>query len=46
MALAADDEMVVERDAELVADIAHLMGHGDVGGRRRRVARRMVVDHN
>jgi hypothetical protein len=28
MAIAADDKMVVVRDAELVPDVAHLVGHG------------------
>lgn len=32
MAVAADDDVVVQRDAELGGGFGHLAGHGDVVG--------------
>src|SRR5262249_17151814 len=43
VALAADDDVVVHGYAELLGRGRHLLGHGDVVGRRRRVAGRVVV---
>ena len=45
-ALAADDEMVVNLQAEDVCRLDDLPGHFDVGARGRRIAGRMVVDQN
>lgn len=44
MAVAADHQMVVQRDADLVQRLLHLARHGDVAVARRRVARRVIVD--
>ena len=43
VALAADDQMIVNHDAERLAEADDLHGHRDVGGGRARVAGRMVV---
>src|SRR3546814_4525125 len=43
---AADDEVVVDGDAELLGGAAQFLGHGDVGGRGLGVAARMVVDED
>lgn len=45
MAVPADDDVVVDGDAERAGDLDHRLRHLDVGPRRRGVARRMVVDH-
>src|SRR5205085_8429108 len=47
VALAADDDVIVERNAERAGGLDDLFGHFDVGARRARVAGRMVVyqDH-
>jgi hypothetical protein len=42
--LAPDDEMVVHRDPERLADLHDGLRHVDVGARWRRVAGRMVVE--
>ena len=44
--LAADDEMVVDLQAEDARSIVDLPRHFDVSARRRRIAGRMVVDQN
>ena len=44
MAAAADDDMVVDGDAERRRGLDDLAGDGDVGFRRGRVAGRVVVD--
>src|SRR5262249_59799370 len=44
VALAADDDVVVHGYAELLGGGRHLLGHGDVVGRRRRVAGRVVME--
>src|SRR3546814_17422544 len=46
MARKADDDVVVDRDAELLRGVGDLAGHVDVGARRRRVAARAVVDED
>src|SRR3546814_17187583 len=43
---AADDEVVVDGDAELLGGAAQFLGHGDVGGRGLGVAARMGVDED
>src|SRR3546814_19553529 len=43
---AADDEVVVDGDAELFGGAAQLFGHGDVGGRGLGVAGGVVVDED
>src|SRR5262245_65690206 len=43
VAAAADDDVVVHRDAERARDLDQGLRHLDVGARRRRVARRVVV---
>ena len=44
MAVAADDDVVVDSDAEGRRGVDDLARHLDVGARRRRVARGAVVD--
>ena len=46
MAVAADDQVVVDGDAELLADLDDRLRHLDVGARRRRVAGGVVVDED
>ena len=46
MAELADDDVIVHGDAERLGDIDHLLGHLDIGGGRRRVAGRVVVDED
>jgi len=46
VAVAADDEVIVDRDAHGLGDRDDLVGHADIGGRGCRVAGRMVVDHD
>jgi hypothetical protein len=43
VALLADDDVVVHRDAEGLRHLDDLAGHLDVGARRGRIARGMVV---
>ena len=43
IAVLADDDVVVDGDAERLGGVDDLFGHFDVGTRRRRVARGMVV---
>ena len=45
MAGTADDDVVVDGDAQFLGRIGDLAGHVDVGPRRRRVAARMIVQH-
>lgn len=44
MAVLADDDVIVHRDAERVGDADDRLGHLDVGRRRCRIAGRMIVD--
>ena len=44
MVVAADDQVVVEDDAERLGGVGDRPGHVDVGPRRRGVAGGMVVD--
>ena len=44
MALLADDDVVVHQDAERLRGGDDLLGHLDIGARRRGVARGVVVD--
>jgi hypothetical protein len=44
MPLPADDDVVVDGDAQRRRDVDDLAGHLDVGARGRGVARGMVVD--
>jgi hypothetical protein len=43
---APDDDVVVHRDSQEGGGLRHLARHLDVGARRRRVARGVVVDDN
>src|SRR3954471_15492466 len=43
MAIAADDDVVVDGDAELLACLDDPAGHVDIGHRRSRIAGRVVV---
>ena len=45
VAVLADDEVVVHRDAERARDLHDRLRHLDVGARRRRVATRVVVQN-
>jgi hypothetical protein len=45
MALAADDDVVVQADADRLQRVAHFAGQRDVVSRRRGVAGRVVVRH-
>lgn len=44
MAIAADDDVVVDRDAERLGDIDQLARHPHVGAGGSRVARGVVMD--
>lgn len=44
MALPSDDDVIMDGDAERRRTVDDLAGHLDVGPRRRRIARRVVVD--
>lgn len=44
MAGFADDDVVVQGDAERLGDIGHLARHAHVGGGGRGIARRVVVE--
>ncbi len=44
MSVAADDDVVVDEDAERLGDVDDLARHLDVGGRGRRVAGRVVME--
>lgn len=44
MAGAADDQMVMDGDAELLGRVGDFARHVDVGARRRRVAAGVIVD--
>jgi len=44
--LAADDDVIVNRDAERRGGLGDLLGHLDVGARRRRVAGWVIVDED
>lgn len=46
VAAAADDQVVVDDDAELLGGVAQLLGHGDVGGRGLGFAGGVVVDQS
>ena len=46
VAVAADDDVVVDDDAERLCDLCDLLRHLDVGGRRRGVAGGVVVDED
>jgi hypothetical protein len=46
VAVAADDDVVVDDDAERLCHLGDLLRHPDVGGRRRGVARGVVVDED
>lgn len=43
MAVAADDDVIVDRDTKRAGGIDDLLGHIDIGARRRRIARGMIV---
>ena len=43
MAVAADDDVVVQYHAERGGGFLDILGHGDVGLRRGRIARGMIV---
>ena len=43
VALLADDDVVVHHDAERLRGSDDLLGHLDVGARRRRIARGVIV---
>jgi len=43
VAVAADNHMVVQYDAERGGSLLDILGHGDVGLRRGRIARGMIV---
>ncbi len=45
MALAGDDEVIVQAHAERLAGVADFLGHFDVGLRRRRIAARVYANH-
>ena len=45
MAILADDDVVMHRDAERAGDRHDRLRELDVGGRRRRITRRVIV-HN
>lgn len=44
MAVAADDDVVVDSDAQRFRGVDDLLRDIDVGARRRRIARRVIVD--
>jgi hypothetical protein len=46
VALPADDDVVVDGDAEGLGDIDHRLGHLDVGARRGRVAGGVVMNED
>ena len=46
MALLADDDVVVDRDAQALAGLDDLLGHFDVGAGRGRIAGGMVVEES
>ena len=41
-----DDDVVVQRQSEIFAPLLDLLGHAEIGLRRRRIARRVVVDQD
>ena len=43
MAVAGDDDVVVQHDAERGGGLFDVLGHGDIGFGRGRIARRVVV---
>jgi hypothetical protein len=43
MSIFADNEVVMHGDAERIRDCDDLLGHFDIGVRRRRIAGRMIV---
>jgi len=40
------DDVVVQREAEILAALLDLLGHAEIGLGRRRIARRVVVDQD
>ena len=46
MLAAADDEVIVQRDPDGFRRFAHLLGHLDIGARRRNIAAWMIVNHD
>src|ERR1700733_622643 len=46
MALLADDDVVVHRDAERLRHLDELLSHHDIVARRRRIAGGMIVDED
>ena len=42
----ADDDVVVQRQPEVLAPLLDFLGHAEIGLRRRRIARRVVVDQD
>ena len=46
MAVSADDDMVMEGDAEGLGRLLDRAGHVDIGARGGRIARRMVVENH
>jgi hypothetical protein len=45
MPVLADDDVIVHGDAERRGDVDDRLGHLDIGLRRRRIARGVVVDN-
>lgn len=45
MTVASDDDVVMQDDAQRTGDLGDLLGHLDVGARRRRIAGRVIVEH-
>ena len=41
-----DDDVVVQRQSEILAPLLDLLGHAEIGLRRRRIARGVVVDQD
>lgn len=46
MPLAPDDDVIVDGDAQPLPGVDDLAGHLDIRHRRRRIARRMIVDEH
>ncbi len=42
----ADDDVIVQRQSEVLAPLLDLLRHAEIGLRRRRIARRVVVDQD
>ncbi len=43
MAVPADNDMIMDGDAEWAGRVDDQLGHLDIGARRRRIARRVIV---